>query len=84
MGKGVEAENMAVYAMKVRRKILGDKHSHTLNGMAIVGLAYNLNGRWGAAEELEVQVIETRKKKLGADHLDTLTSMANLVSTFLN
>jgi hypothetical protein len=45
---------MAVHVMKVRRKILGDEHGHTLNGMAIVGLAYNLNSRWGVAEELEV------------------------------
>jgi hypothetical protein len=50
--------------------------------MAMVGLAYKLRGRWGAAEELEVQVMETSKKKLGADHPDTLTSMANLASTF--
>jgi hypothetical protein len=67
MGKGVEAENMSVHAMKVRNKILGDEHSDTLDGMGMVGLAYNLNGRWDAAEKLFVQVIETRKTKLGVD-----------------
>ena len=45
MGKGVETENMAVYIIKVRKKILGDEHSDTLNRMAIVGLAHSLNGR---------------------------------------
>ena len=82
MGKGVEAETMAVNVMKVRKKILGDEHSDTLDGMAMVALACNLNGRWDDAEKLEVQVMETRKTKLGVDHPDTLTSMANLASTY--
>ena len=48
----------------------------------MVGLAYNLRGRWKEAEELEVQVMETRKRVLGAEHPDTLTSMANLAFTW--
>ncbi len=73
---------MSIQAIKVREKILVQEHNDTLSSMAMVGLAYKLRGRWGAAEELEVQVMETSKKKLGADHPDTLTSMANLASTF--
>jgi hypothetical protein len=68
MGKGVEAENMAVHVIKVRKRILGDEHSNTLNGIAIMGLAYALSGRWNDAEKLEVQVMETYKTKLGVDH----------------
>ena len=68
--------------MKVRKKILGDEHSDTLDGVAMVGLACNLNGRWDDAEELEVQVMETRKTKLGVDHPSTLTSMNNLAFTW--
>ena len=82
MGKGVEAEEMAVRVMKVRKKILGDEHIDTLNGIAMVGLAYSLNGRWDDAEKLEVQVMETSKTKLGVDHPDTLTSMNNLAFTW--
>ena len=67
MGNGVEAEEMSVQAMKVRRKILGQEDEDTLFSMAMVGLAYKLRGRWDRAETLEVQVMETRKKKLGAD-----------------
>jgi tetratricopeptide (TPR) repeat protein len=84
IGKGVEAENLAFTAMKVRKKILGDEHGDTLDGMAMVGLAYTLNGRWDEAEKLDVQVMETSKTKLGVDHPDTLTSMANLAATFRN
>ncbi|KUJ24020.1 uncharacterized protein LY89DRAFT_604339, partial [Mollisia scopiformis] len=55
MGKGVEAEEMSVQAMKVRKRILGQDHNDTLSSMAMVGLAYELKGRWDAAEELFVQ-----------------------------
>ncbi|KUJ10972.1 uncharacterized protein LY89DRAFT_739942, partial [Mollisia scopiformis] len=65
VGKGVEAENMAVNVMKVRKKILGDEHLDTLKGMAMVGSVYRLNGRWDDAEQLDVQVMETSKTKLG-------------------
>ena len=82
MGKGVETENMAVHVVEVRKKILGDEHSDTLNGMAMMGWAYYLNGRWDDAEKLDVQVMETRKTKLGEDHPDTLASMGNLALTY--
>ncbi|KAH8591115.1 hypothetical protein B0O99DRAFT_579085 [Bisporella sp. PMI_857] len=84
IGFGVEAENMSVEAMKVRKRILGREHNDTLDSMAMVGLAYRLRARWDDAEKLFVQVIETHKKKLGVDHPDTLISMANLASTYRN
>jgi tetratricopeptide (TPR) repeat protein len=70
--------------MKVRKTILGGEHSDTLDGVAMVGLAYNLNGRWDDAEKLFVQVMETSKTKLGVDYPSTLMSMANLASTYRN
>jgi len=45
MGKGVKAENMSICAMKVYKKILGNKHKDTLSRIAIAGLAYDLNSR---------------------------------------
>ncbi|PQE28655.1 hypothetical protein CJF32_00011397 [Rutstroemia sp. NJR-2017a WRK4] len=84
MGKGTEAEEMSVQAMKVRKKILGREHNDTLDSITMLGLAYKLRGKWDTAEELQVQVIETRKKKLGADHPSTLTSIHNLAWTFSN
>ncbi|KFY92601.1 hypothetical protein V498_04837 [Pseudogymnoascus sp. VKM F-4517 (FW-2822)] len=84
IGKGVEAEKMSIQAMKVRRRILGREHNDTLDSTAMVGLAYNLRGRWDVAEELFVQVMETCKKKLGADHPSTLSSIANLASKYMN
>jgi tetratricopeptide (TPR) repeat protein len=82
MEKGAEAEEMAVRAMNVRKKILGQEHNNTLESIVMVGLVYKLRGQWDAAEELYMQVIEIYKKKLGADHPETLTSMGNLASTY--
>ena len=82
VGKWVEAEEMAVQAMKTRRKILGPESEDTLWSMGLVGYTYSSQGRWDAAEELEVQVMETSQKKFGAKHPGTLTSMANLASTY--
>ncbi|OCL12963.1 hypothetical protein AOQ84DRAFT_274600, partial [Glonium stellatum] len=63
VGNGAEAEKMSVAAMKVRKKLLGREHKDTLWSMSLVGDAYNLRGRWGAAESLFVQVMETSKSK---------------------
>jgi tetratricopeptide (TPR) repeat protein len=84
IGNGVEAEEMAIRAMRVRKKVLGGEQDDTLDAMAMVALVRKLRGRWQEAEKLFVQVMETRKTKLGADHPDTLTSMAYLASTFRN
>jgi hypothetical protein len=45
IGKGIEAENIAVYIIKVRKKILGNKYNNTLSSIAIVGLVYNIKGQ---------------------------------------
>ncbi|KAF1974570.1 TPR-like protein [Bimuria novae-zelandiae CBS 107.79] len=84
IGNIADATTLAVKAMKVRKKVLGQEHEDTLWSIAMVGLAYKLGGRWNAAEELEVQVMETCKTKLGTDHRSTLISMANLALTYWN
>ena len=83
-GNGTEAEKLSVKSMNTRKKLLGQEDEETLSSMAMVGLIYDLEGRWKEAEELEVQVMETRKRVLGAEHPSTLTSMANLASTYRN
>ncbi len=84
--KGIiaDAENFSVKSMKARNKSFGLDHVKTLSSMAVVGLVYNLGGRWKEAEDLFVQVMETSLRVLGQEHPDTLTCMANLASTFWN
>ncbi|PMD13580.1 TPR-like protein [Hyaloscypha hepaticicola] len=78
VGKGVEAEKMSVQAMKVRKRILGQEHSDTLDSIAIVGLVYKFRGKYDAAEPLYKETLQLTEKVLGKEHPDTLTSMNNL------
>ncbi|OCK73007.1 HET-domain-containing protein, partial [Lepidopterella palustris CBS 459.81] len=48
-----DAENFSVKSMKARKISFGPDHVKTLSSMAMVGLVYNLGGRWKEAEDLE-------------------------------
>ncbi|ETS86513.1 hypothetical protein PFICI_00341 [Pestalotiopsis fici W106-1] len=81
MGNGHEAERITTLAMETRIEILGRDDTRTLSTMGLVGLIYDLNGRWEAALKLDVEVCENREKISGPDHPDTLRSMNNLAET---
>ena len=81
-GNVTDAEKMSIMAMKTRRKLFGQEHEETLRSMTMVGLTYNLGGRWQEAVELHVQVMEMSKMVLGAEHPHTLKSMGNVASTY--
>lgn len=83
IGKGAEAEKTSVQAMKVRKRMLGQEHSDTLDSMALVGMVYNLKGKYDATEPLYQDTLQLREKILGKEHLDTLMSMNNLASLLM-
>ncbi|KAJ3497372.1 hypothetical protein NLG97_g1956 [Lecanicillium saksenae] len=83
-GRGEEAEELSVQALKARKRIFVKDHEDVIASKAMVASAYRLRGRWSEGERLEVQVMEVRKTKLGENHPDTLTSMNNLAYTFIN
>lgn len=70
--------------IEMRKRILGDKHPHTLLAMANLALTFWNQGRWKEAEALEIVVMEIRRQVLGERHPDTLSAMVNLASTFWN
>ncbi|PSN58854.1 hypothetical protein BS50DRAFT_595122 [Corynespora cassiicola Philippines] len=80
-GSATDAEKLAAKSVKARRMALGESHKYTLNSVEMLGLAYNLRGRWGPAEELLRQVMEMRRTILGERHPETLTSMNNIAFT---
>ncbi|TKA26545.1 hypothetical protein B0A54_17531 [Friedmanniomyces endolithicus] len=81
-GELIDELAMAPFAMEARLEELGEEDEQTLRSKAVVGWAYQSQGRWKEAEELEVKVMETRMRVLGGEHPSTLTSMANLASTY--
>jgi tetratricopeptide (TPR) repeat protein len=84
IGKGVEAEEMSIQAIKVQKKILGQKHKDTLASMEMLGLAYELRGKYDLAEPLYHETLQLQEKVLGKEHPDTLSSMNNLATLFYN
>jgi hypothetical protein len=41
-----DAEELALKSIKARKKVFGHEHIGTLSGMAMLGHAYDLEGRW--------------------------------------
>lgn len=79
-----EAEELGVYVMEKRTKLLGPGYPDTLIGMSRLAMIYWNQKRWEDAEVLQTQVMEARKTALGEEHSDTLASMADLASTYWN
>ncbi|KAJ5425957.1 Tetratricopeptide-like helical [Penicillium sp. CMV-2018d] len=83
-GNIADTREMASKSREQRIVLLGDEHEEVFNSIAMLAIAFGLEGRWKEAELLQVQVIERQKAKLGEDHPGTLTSISELASTFSN
>jgi tetratricopeptide (TPR) repeat protein len=83
-GRYKESEELEVQVMQTTKRVLGDKHPHTLASIANLASTYQKQGRWKEAEELQVPVMQTMEKVLGGEHADTLASIHNLALTYLN
>lgn len=83
-GNWIDMESMAKNVMEVCNLLFGPEDIKTLNSIAMLGLAYTLQGRWQDAKMLHTEVIETSRRVLGPEHPRTLNSMANLASTHRN
>ncbi len=65
-------------ALKLRRRVLGEDHPHTLNSAN--NLAVNLRelGQYEAARRLDEDTLARRRRALGQEHPYTLKSANNL------
>jgi tetratricopeptide (TPR) repeat protein len=77
-GNVIEAEEMAVKAMKARKKVLGPEHKSTLNSIDMVGLAFGSQGKYKEAEAMHQWALAGKEKVLCVDHPETLISVSNL------
>ena len=71
-------------SLVIRKRVLGDEHSHTLWTMHRLALAYGSHGRWDEAAKLHSDTLERRKRVLGDEHPDTLGTMHNLAVEYGN
>ncbi|MBV8829804.1 MAG: serine/threonine protein kinase [Acidobacteriaceae bacterium] len=78
LGLFPDAEQQMEAALKLRRRILGEKHPDTLRTMSDLAFVYELQGRYGQAEPLYTETLEVRRSLLGRQHVATAASMAGL------
>ncbi len=70
----------AAAALKIRRRLLGEDHPHTLISINNIGLLLQEQGKLGEAEPLLREALQRRRRVLGDDHPGTLISINNMGS----
>jgi tetratricopeptide (TPR) repeat protein len=77
-GKYAQAETLAVKALEVRRRSLGEDHPDTLASENNLGTLYRCEGKYDQAGMLLTKALEGRSRVLGPEHPYTLTSRYEL------
>jgi serine/threonine protein kinase len=84
LGLYAKAESLLRRAVEIRRRVLGDRNSNTLQSMNDLGDVLNLESRYPEAEKLCRETLDSRRQALGPENRDTLNSMSRLASILNN
>ncbi len=71
---------LAVRALEIRRRVLGDDDPATLNSINNLGYLLQVQGKLKEADPLIREVLERKRRVLGEDHLETIVSVSNMGS----
>jgi serine/threonine protein kinase/tetratricopeptide (TPR) repeat protein len=71
---------LAVRALEIRRRVLGDDAPATLNSINNLGYLLQVQGKFKEAAPLIGEVLERKRRVLGEDHLETIVSINNMGS----
>jgi non-specific serine/threonine protein kinase/serine/threonine-protein kinase len=82
LGLYPEAQIQFERALKLQRRVLGNKDPTTLRTMNRLGWTATLQGKYSEAEALLSQGLEMRRRVLGQNHPETLGSMNNLSAVY--
>ena len=77
-GKLDGAEPLFLGALAVRRRVLGNEHSSTLNSINNLANLLSDQGKLGEAEPLYLEALAACRRTLGNEHPVTLASIVNL------
>ncbi|OQV09646.1 Tetratricopeptide repeat-containing protein [Cladophialophora immunda] len=80
-GRWQKAEELALQVLKVRKKVLGARHHHTLQSMDNLGRALLNSGKYQEAEKSYREILELRIRARGKKNVETLQSMGALAFT---
>ncbi|KAH7165414.1 hypothetical protein EDB81DRAFT_877796 [Dactylonectria macrodidyma] len=81
-GRWREKESIDERGLKLRRKVLGERHPDTIRTMSDLAVTCWQQGRFNEAETMSLLALELRQEVLGEIHPDTIRSMASLASTY--
>jgi pentatricopeptide repeat protein len=70
----------ATESFNMRKQLLGERDTLTLDSLELVALLRGKQGHYKDSEKLHRQVLQAREELLGKEHPDTLTSYNNLAS----
>ncbi len=69
---------LAVRALEIRRRVLGDDDPATLNSINNMGYLLQVQGKLKEADPLIREVLERKRRVLGEEHLETIVSISNM------
>jgi eukaryotic-like serine/threonine-protein kinase len=72
------AQHQVERALELRRRLLGEKESATLDSLDSLASVHWLGGRYDQAEALMKELVDRRRRLNGPEHPDTLICMNNL------
>lgn len=81
-GRWREKELVDLRALELRRKVLGERHPHTLDSIASLAASYHYQGQYEKARDCYKKAIELRQQTLGEKHSDTLRTMTLLGNVY--
>jgi len=79
-----KAEPLYIKTLKIREKVLGEKHPDTARSYNNLALLYNSKGEYEKAEPLYEKALKVREELLGEKHPDTANSYWNLGISYKN
>ncbi|KAJ4864449.1 tetratricopeptide repeat domain-containing protein [Trichoderma breve] len=77
-GRWREKEAVDQRTLELRRKVLGERHPHTLESIASLAAAYHYQGQHEKAKARYKEAMDLRQQTLGEKHPDTLRAMTLL------
>ncbi|KAL6902625.1 P-loop containing nucleoside triphosphate hydrolase protein [Trichoderma evansii] len=77
-GRWREKELVDQRALELRRRVLGERHPHTLESIASLAAAYHYQGKHEKAKACYKETVKLRRQTLGEKHPDTLRAMTLL------
>jgi serine/threonine protein kinase/tetratricopeptide (TPR) repeat protein len=83
LGLYPEAQKQLERALELRRRVLGNGHSESVNSMSDLAALYYWQGKYVQAEPLYIEALRVGRRTLGEEHPQTLGDMNALAQLYL-